>query len=221
MISLQNLFDRLYKYYGPQRWWPADSPFEVIVGAILTQNTNWHNVEQAIENLRSEDALDPTSIRSLSTSELEAMIRPSGFFRQKAVCLQRFTSLLFNDFAGDLQRLFSLPLTELREWLLKQNGIGPETADAIVLYAAEKPSFVVDVYTHRILERIGIETGRQQYEQTRALFMAALPNIPELFNEYHALMVRLAKEFCRKRTPLCRSCPLLSCCRYGQSTTGD
>jgi endonuclease-3 related protein len=221
LISLQNLYNRLYDHYGPQRWWPADSPFEVIVGAILTQNTNWQNVERAISNLRSASALDPTSIRNLPIAELETLIRPSGFFRQKAVRLQRFTSLLQTDFADDLQALLSLPLTDLRELLLEQSGIGPETADAIVLYAAGKPSFVVDAYTHRILERIGIETGRQQYEQTRALFMTALPHSPELFNEYHALIVRLVKECCRKRTPLCSSCPLLPCCSYGRSTTGN
>lgn len=221
MISLQNLYNRLYDHYGPQKWWPADTPFEVIIGAILTQNTNWQNVERAIGNLRSEGALDPTSIRNLPIAELETLIRPSGFFRQKADRLQRFTSLLHKQFSGDLQALFLLPLTELRELLLKQSGIGPETADAIVLYAAGKPSFVVDSYTHRILGRIGIGTGRQQYEQTRALFMAALPHKAKLFNEYHALMVRLAKEFCRKRTPLCSSCPLLSCCNFGQSAAGD
>lgn len=220
-MTLQELYDRLYSRYGPQHWWPAETPFEVIIGAILTQNTNWLNVEKAIDNLRAADALDPVALLRLTTAELEALIRPSGFFRQKALRLQTFITFLQNNFRGDLQRLFSLDLPELRTTLLAQNGIGPETADSIVLYAAQKPSFVVDAYTHRILARIGIQSGRQEYDKTRDLFMTELPHDSALFNEFHALLVRLAKEFCRKSGPACTDCPVVDGCRCGQSSVRD
>jgi endonuclease-3 related protein len=220
-MPLQQIYNRLFDHFGPQNWWPADTPFEVIVGAILTQNTNWLNVEKAISNLRTADVLDPISIQTLPIADLEAMIRPSGFFRQKSVRLQQFTTFLISNFQGDLQRLFSLRLPELRKLLLKQNGIGPETADSILLYAANKPSFVVDTYTHRMLDRIGIGSERPRYEETRSLFMDELPHDTELFNEFHALIVRLAKDSCRKRNPLCRDCPLHTLCSFGRSSMKD
>jgi endonuclease-3 related protein len=220
-MILHDLYLRLYNHYGPQQWWPANSPFEVIIGAILTQNTNWRNVEKAIANLRNADALDPVSIQNLPVTRLETLIRPSGFFRQKTVRLQQFCNFLKTEYQGDLQRLFALPLPELRNTLLNQNGIGPETADSIILYAANQPSFVVDTYTHRMLGRVGIQNERQRYEQTRALFMDKLPHETKLFNEYHALIVRLAKDYCRKRNPRCNDCPLLTLCCFGRDSMKD
>ncbi len=219
-MTLQQLYDRLYGHYGPQHWWPADSPFEVIIGAILTQNTNWQNVELAITNLRTASALDPATIKRLPTAKLEKFIRPSGFFRQKADRLQQFTRFLHNNFMGDLQQLFTLPLPKLRLLLLEQQGIGPETADSILLYAAGKPSFVVDAYTHRLLERI-YNSQKISYERMRDNFMQQLPASTELYNEFHALIVCHVKKLCRKRLPLCSECPLLDCCLFGQDLTAD
>jgi endonuclease-3 related protein len=218
---LFDIFNRLDQAFGPQHWWPADSPFEVIVGAILTQNTNWSNVEKAIANLRAAHAIDIVSIDRMPPEELERLIRPSGFFRQKAQRLKHFTRFLSSDFAGSLGGLFALPDEQLRNLLLLQPGIGPETADSIILYAAGKASFVVDAYTQRILQRVGIEAENSSYEQTRNLFMENLPADVELFNQYHALIVRLAKECCRKRKPLCDRCPLLAVCHEGQTATKD
>lgn len=217
-MPLLKLYNRLLDHYGPQHWWPADSPFEVVVGAVLTQNTNWKNVEQAITNLHGANALDPEVIRLLPGKELEALIRPSGFFRQKAERLQQFVAFLHNNFNGDLQQLFALPLTELRSLLLEQNGIGPETADSILLYAADKPSFVVDAYTHRLIGRIGY-AHNLSYDSMRNRFMQQLPVSTELYNEFHALVVRHAKEHCRKRLPLCHDCPILDSCPFGQDLT--
>lgn len=214
-MPLQRLYNRLFAHYGPQHWWPADTPFEVVVGAILTQNTNWLNVERAIANLRTADVLDSAAIHRLPTAELEALIRPSGFFRQKADRLQQFTCFLHNNFRGDLQQLFALPLPELRLLLLAQNGIGPETADSILLYAAGKPSFVIDAYTHRLLDRLGL-AQKASYDSLRINFMQHLPDSTELYKEFHALIVHHAKEHCRKRRPLCRACPLLDGCPFGQ-----
>ena len=214
---LLDIYHRLLRAFGPQHWWPAETDFEVIVGAILTQNTNWNNVEKAIANLRSTDALCPEKIYRMPWEELEALIRPAGFFRQKAARLQSFTALIVNDFAGDIDRLFALPIDQLRSTLLVQPGIGPETADSIILYAAGKPSFVVDAYTGRIFSRLGLVPTGNKYELTRSLFMQNLAPEAALFNEYHALIVRLAKTHCRKRTPLCPGCPLLELCQHGQS----
>jgi endonuclease-3 related protein len=218
---LIQIYDTLYRFFGPQYWWPAETPFEVIIGAILTQNTNWTNVEKAIDNLRNAKALDIKTLNGLPQNDLELLIRPSGFFRQKAVRLQNFTQLLNDEFHGGLNDLFALSDNQLRTTLLARPGIGPETADSIMLYAAGRPSFVVDAYTHRILDRIGIQSNNTEYEKTRTLFMTSLPRETDLFNEFHALIVRLAKEFCRKRSPVCNSCPLLSLCNFGQSTVKD
>ena len=219
--QLQSIYAALYRAFGPQHWWPADSPFEVVVGAILTQNTNWQNVEKAIVNLKGAGALDIDSIDRMTNSQLETLIRPSGYFRQKAARLKAFCRFLAREYHGSLDELFRLPLDVLRERLLEQPGIGPETADSIILYAADKPSFVVDAYTHRILARIGIESEKTTYDQTRDLFMNTLPADSRMYNEYHALIVRLAKEHCRKSTPLCAACPLCRLCEYGQNRSGD
>ena len=218
---LTDIYDRLFHAFGPQNWWPAESPFEVVVGAILTQNTNWSNVEKAIANLRTANALTVPGVSETSKTELEGLIRPSGFFRQKAERLRHFVRFLEHDFDGDLNQLFALPMEQLRQTLLAQPGIGPETADSIILYAAGKASFVVDAYTHRIFERLGMEPANTKYEQTRACFMEALPSDVELYNEYHALIVRHAKEYCRKRNPVCPACPLLNLCRLGKNNGRD
>ena len=217
---LPDIYDTLHQRFGPQNWWPAETPFEVVVGAILTQNTNWKNVEKAIANLRDAGALELATINLMPRERLEELIRPSGFFRQKAARLQDFTLFLANEFDGSLDRLFCLDPDLLRQCLLDRPGIGPETADSIILYAAGQPSFVVDAYTHRIFERVGLLGEMPDYDLTRSIFMENLPQDANLFNEFHALIVRLAKEFCRKKEPLCRQCPILSDCQYGQNSQG-
>jgi endonuclease-3 related protein len=193
---------------GPMHWWPARTPFEVIVGAILTQNTSWANVERAIANLRSARILTPSSIAAARTSRLAALVRPSGYFRQKAVKLKAFVRFLRREYGGSLKRMFKTPTEELREKLLSVYGIGPETADSILLYAGNHPVFVVDAYTHRIFARHGIAGGKPDYEHVRALVEAALPRDPRFLNEFHALVVNTGKNWCRKSNPRCAECPL-------------
>jgi endonuclease III related protein len=211
-LQLTEIFDRLAGHYGPLHWWPADSPFEVVIGAVLTQNTAWRNVEYAIGNLRTAAALTPESLLRLSPAELESLIRPAGFFRQKAERLRLFSAYLLEAQGGDLAAWLNKPLEEVRQELLAQKGIGPETADSILLYAGHRPSFVVDAYTRRLFTRLGLLRGQESYQQIRALFMNGLPAEAELYNEYHALIVEHAKSFCRK-TPRCAGCPLRDRCR--------
>jgi endonuclease-3 related protein len=192
-------------------WWPADSPFEVVVGAILTQNTAWRNVEYAIANLRAAEALTPKALCFLPRTALEELIRPAGFFRQKAERLQLFAVYLLEQKSGDLPGWLAGPLDQVRSELLLHKGIGSETADSILLYAGHRPTFVVDAYTRRIFTRLGLLRGPESYQQIRALFMDHLPPDALLFNEYHALIVQHAKTFCRK-TPRCAGCPLQRMC---------
>jgi endonuclease-3 related protein len=213
---LLKVYQQLHDHFGPRHWWPAESPFEVAVGAILTQNTAWANVEQAIANLKTHNVLSPGGIQRLPRTELEALIRPAGFFRQKAGYLQLLTSHLLEQADGDLATLCQGPLNDARNRLLTLRGVGPETADSILLYAAAKPSFVVDAYTRRILTRLGIIHGKESYDAIRQMFMENLPQETELFNEYHALIVELAKTICRKNNPACERCPLLTSCSHGQ-----
>ncbi len=212
---IREVFRQLAAHYGPLHWWPAETPFEVVVGAILTQNTNWRNVERAIAHLRAAGALAPERLNTVPREELEILIRPAGFFRQKAERLQLFTAHLFARHGGDLQRMLGGELAAVRRELLALKGIGPETADSILLYAGGCPSFVVDAYTRRIFSRLGLLTGKEPYETIRTLFMEHLPAEADLFNEYHALIVEHAKMLCRKN-PRCPDCPLLSCCVWGQ-----
>jgi endonuclease-3 related protein len=205
----------LLRYYeamsgalGPMRWWPAQTPFEVIVGAILTQSTAWGNVERAIANLRSARVLTPSAMLRMRTPQLAALVRPSGYFRQKAKKLKAFVRFLHNGYGGSLKRMFHTPTLELREKLLSVHGIGPETADSILLYAGNHPVFVVDAYTHRIFGRHGITDGKPDYEKVRAFIESSIPRRPELFNEFHALIVNTGKNWCRKSGPLCEGCPL-------------
>jgi endonuclease-3 related protein len=205
----------LLRYYelmsaalGPMNWWPAKTPFEVIIGAILTQSTSWGNVELAIENLRAAQMLTPSAILKVRTSKLAALVRPSGYFRQKAKKLRAFAQFLKREYDGSLERMFQTPTLVLREKLLSVHGIGPETADSILLYAGNHPVFVVDAYTHRIFSRHGITGGRPEYEAVRARFEGELPRSPQLWNEFHALIVNTGKNWCRKSVARCTDCPL-------------
>src|SRR5581483_10280533 len=196
----------LHRRYGPQRWWPARSRFEVVVGAILTQNAAWRNVEAAIGRLRAAGALHPAAVGALPRRRLEVLVRPSGTFRVKAARLHAFVRHLARHHGGRLGRLLAMPLAELRAELLAIPGIGRETADAIALYAAGRAVFVVDAYTRRILGRHGLIPAHADYDAVQARLMAHLPHDPALFNEYHALLLRVAKEHCRVR-PRCAGCP--------------
>ncbi len=215
MLDLLNIYQKLLDHYGTRDWWPAESPFEVVIGAILTQNTNWNNVEKAMTNLRQADALTVDAIMNLTLAELEQLIRPSGFFRQKAERLHLFCRYLLDQYQGDLKYLFDQDLNLVRNELLKLKGIGPETADSMLLYAGQRPSFVVDAYTNRLFGRLGVLSGKEKYTTVRDLFMSHLPEDIQLYNEYHALIVIHCKDFCRKR-PLCNNCPCVDICLYKQ-----
>jgi len=204
---LLRLYDVLYRRFGPQNWWPARSTFEVVVGAILTQSAAWVNVERAIRRLREAGVLQPAALHTLSPQRLATLVRPSGFFRVKTKRLRAFVRHLARRHGGDLRRLLLQPASALRAELLAIPGIGPETADSILLYAAGRPVFVVDAYTRRILSRHRIVPPDVDYAGLQAVFMDNLPRDPALFNEYHALLVRVAKEYCRSQ-PRCEVCPL-------------
>lgn len=197
----------LFSHFGPRHWWPGETPFEVMVGAILTQNTNWKNVEKAILNLKGAGLLDPFKINKLTPSKLSEFIRPAGYFRVKAARLKNFIRFFVDNYDGDENAMAKLDLSRLREELLSVKGIGPETADSILLYALGKPIFVVDAYTKRILLRHNLCNEEDGYNELQDLFLSALPEDVSLFNEYHALIVEAGKNFCKK-TPLCERCPL-------------
>ncbi|HVA17203.1 MAG TPA: endonuclease III domain-containing protein, partial [Candidatus Dormibacteraeota bacterium] len=183
-------------------------PFEVIVGAILTQSTNWTNVERAIANLRREHLLSPRAMGRVSPAHLASLIRSSGYFRQKAKKLKAFVRFLRDEYSGSLRRMFQTPTAELREKLLGVHGIGPETADSILLYAGAKEIFVVDAYTKRILSRHGWVGDKATYEEMRTLVESHLPRDVSRYNEFHALLVNVGKNWCRPRDPRCSECPL-------------
>jgi endonuclease-3 related protein len=211
--KLRDIYRRLLARYGPQHWWPAEEPFEVIVGAILTQSAAWGNVEKAIANLRSADALSPKALRQLSTPRLAKLVRPCGYYNAKARKLKSFVYWLGNHHNYDLDRLFAGDVAQLRQQLLSVNGIGQETADSIILYAADKPIFVVDAYTRRIISRIGLAPAKNSYADYQAMFMENLPPDAAMFNEYHALLVYLGKKVCRPK-PLCPQCCLAELCQF-------
>ena len=206
---LSEIYNILYKSFGPQHWWPGDTPFEISVGAILTQNTNWANVEKAIENLKKENVLAAGALSKLHTGKLASLIRPSGYFNVKAKRLKSFLSYLTNHYNGSLAGMKKGDTQTLRKELLSVNGIGPETADSILLYALDKPVFVIDAYTKRVLLRHDIVSKDATYHELQALFHDSLSVDLQLFNEYHALFVRLGKEYCRPK-PRCEGCPLES-----------
>ena len=216
--KLQGIYRRLYAHFGPQHWWPGDTPFEVIVGAILTQNTSWKNVEKAMTNLKQAGLLHPQGLRRVRIARLARLIRPSGYYNLKAKKLAAFIRFLFGVHHGRLAHLFAQETGVLREELLAVYGIGPETADSIILYAGEKPVFVVDAYTRRIMARLGLASEDATYEELQRLFMDHLPRDSALYNEYHALFVALGKDICLKRTPRCAVCPLLEICPRGSSS---
>jgi len=205
---LNLIYKKLYSFFGPQHWWPAESSFEVIVGAILTQNTSWQNAERAIANLGKRKLLNPHKLYRLSDKRLASLIMPAGYYNIKARRLKNFLIFLFKSYKGKLKNMSLRDTQELRQELLSVNGIGPETADSILLYALDKAVFVVDAYTQRVLLRHRLIRNNASYDEIQNLFMKNLKNKVKLFNEYHALLVRLGKEFCLKGRPKCEVCPL-------------
>jgi len=194
--------------FGPQQWWPARSRLEVILGAILTQNTAWHNATLALRNLRQSGLLSWRGLRRAGLPTLEACVRPAGFYRQKARTIRDFVDWLDRQHAGSLRRLLSLPAEELRRQLLNLRGLGPETVDAILLYAAQRPLFVADAYTRRVLVRHGLLSAAAGYHETQEFLHAHLPRDARLFNEFHALLVEVGKKHCKPQCPRCVGCPL-------------
>ena len=208
MPSLRLIYDRLFRTWGPQGWWPARSPFEMMVGAILTQATSWHNVERAIENLRRAGALQPKNMLALRTSRLRRLIRPAGFFRQKTRRLKAFSDWYVRRYRGSPAQMFRTPWRVLRGELLSLYGIGPETADAILLYAGGQPVFVVDAYTARVFRRHRLIGARAGYAEIQQVAMRQLPRDTALYNAYHALLVEVGKRHCHRTAPDCTHCPL-------------
>jgi len=206
--SLKNIYDKMHRHFGPRCWWPAKSRFEVMVGAVLTQNTSWSNVEKAISNLKKEKCLSLSRIKNIPTGKLSKLIRPSGFHRQKAKKLKDFVNFLFELSNGKINKLLNIDIDILRVQLLSVNGIGPETADSILLYALDKPIFVVDTYTKRIFGRHNLIDNDASYGEVQNFFMNNLNPDLKLFNEYHALIVETGKTYCKKKKPLCSECPL-------------
>ncbi len=205
---LEILYRRLCEHFGQQDWWPGESAFEVVVGAILTQNTNWKNVEKAIFNLKEAGLLNLPSLLELPQALLAEYIRPAGYYNIKAGRLRNLLTLIGEEHGGSLEAFFSLPMAELREQLLSVKGIGPETADSIMLYAAGKPIFVVDAYTHRILSRHNLIDEDTDYHSLQELFMDSFPPDVDQYGELHALLVRTGNQFCKKTNPRCENCPL-------------
>ena len=209
MVRRLNLvYQKLYSLFGSQYWWPADTPFEVMIGAILTQNTNWLNVEKAISNLKKHKLLQPHKLYKLSHKHLASLIRPAGYYNIKAKRLKGFLKFFIRHYDGNVKKMSGIDTSSLRQQLLSVKGIGPETADSMLLYALNRPIFVVDAYTKRILLRhhfIGEDVG---YDKIQNLFMQNLKSGVKLFNEYHALLVKLGKEFCLKNKSICEICPL-------------
>jgi len=206
-LSLQAIYDKLFAFYGPQHWWPGETPFEVAVGAILTQNTNWANVEKAIHNLKKHGVLSSQAIHGLPVDRLAALIRPSGYYNIKANRLRAFIDYFADNYKGSMARMKKANDKTLREELLALKGVGQETADSILLYALDKPIFVIDAYTKRILSRHGIMETSASYEAYQQLFHNTFDKDVTLFNEYHALLVRVGKDYC-KPEPKCAGCPL-------------
>ncbi len=205
--TLLEIYYKLYSFYGPQHWWPGDSQFEIAVGAILTQNTNWSNVEKAIANLKAARLLTAHALHRVPAAQLALLIRPSGYFNIKTGRLRAFLAFLFTAYRGSMKKMAKDDTASLREKLLKVHGIGPETADSILLYSLGKPVFVIDVYTKRVLSRHGIIDYRASYDEYRRLFHKVLDDDAKLLNEYHALLVMVGKDYCKPK-PRCENCPL-------------
>lgn len=206
--KLLKIYRTLLKHFGPQAWWPAETPFEVMIGAILTQNTNWKNVEIAINNLKKEKILSPQRLYQTKNSKLQELIRSSGYYKQKAIKLKAFVMFFLREYSGSIRKMKRVDRSEL----LKVHGIGPETADSILLYALDKPTFVVDAYTKRIGNRVGLFRF-SDYHEIKEFFEKNLPKDLEMYKEYHALLVELGKSFCKTK-PACEGCPINQfCCK--------
>ena len=210
---LLRIYDALSRAFGPMDWWPAESPFEVMVGAILTQNTAWANVEKAILNLKRRNAMHPAGLAGLAPEELARLIRPAGYFNVKARRLLSFLTYFLSGYEGDVGRMRRRKTPRLREELLSVNGVGAETADSILLYALGKPVFVVDAYTRRIFHRLGLSAAGATYTELQDMFERWLPRSAPLYNEYHALVVALGKDYCKPK-PRCEGCPVNGMCEY-------
>ncbi len=206
--KLNRIFQRLYSAFGQQHWWPAESAFEVMVGAILTQNTSWANVEKALAALKEKKLLGAGKLYKLAPRKLAFLIKSAGYYNIKAARLKNFLKFFFDNYAASIKTIAAVDLAVLRKQLLEVNGIGQETADSILLYALDKPIFVVDAYTKRILFRHGLIKEGADYSSVQDIFMRNLKVDAKLFNEYHALLVKLGKDYCRKQDPKCEACPL-------------
>jgi endonuclease-3 related protein len=214
MNEVMGVYKALLDRYGPRGWWPADTPFEVMVGAILTQRTSWANVEHAIGNLKKASLLEVERLASASPERVMELVRPSGFYRQKAKRVMNLARHVSSNYRN-LGEFFEKPVHELRSELLALEGIGKETADSIILYAGEKPIFVVDAYTKRLCQRLGLPIQHWSYDGMQSYFQENLPEDIELYKEYHALIVHHCKERCRTR-PACEGCPLICRCAFAE-----
>jgi len=212
---LIRLYETLERFFGDLHWWPGETPFEVAVGAILTQNTNWANVEKAIGQLKAQGVLEPRALYGLDDETLANLIRPAGYFRIKTKRLKAFLEVLCGDFGGDLERMLGGDIQQARQRLLAISGIGEETADSMLLYAGGRPVFVVDAYTRRILARHGIIDGKLPYGEIQRLFMTQVPRDAGLYNQYHAMIVETGKRYCRTEAR-CGECPLRRIARPGR-----
>lgn len=205
--KLNEIYELLLQAYGPQHWWPAESPLEVLVGAVLTQNTNWQGVEKAMASLKLHNLLDPHKLQAIPTEDLARLIKPTGYYNLKARRLKNLIEFVTEAYSGDLETMGQAETGHLRKKLLAVNGVGPETADSILLYALQKPVFVVDTYTYRVMSRHGLVGEEVSYDELQELFTQHLPLEMKLFNEYHALLVRVGKLHCQRK-PRCQGCPL-------------
>lgn len=211
-VQLLDIFEKLLGHFGPRHWWPADTKFEVVIGCILTQNVSWKNVEQAVKNLKERQLINIDGLLETPDNELAGLIRTTRYYNQKASCLKNFCSFIKTGYNSSFEMLFQKELWELRSTLLSLKGIGRETADSIILYAANKPIFVVDLYTKRIFSRLGLIDYNAEYDDIQKFFMSNLPNQLYLFNEYHALIDALGHNYCKACNPDCVSCPLKTVC---------
>jgi len=212
------IYKKLLKHFGKQHWWPAETRFEIVIGAILTQQTTWKNVERAIENLKGEELLDPHSLAIASLNQVEALIRHTGFYRQKAKRIVNFSLHLVSKYDGSLDKLFNRSTEDIRDELLSLEGVGSETADSILLYAADRLTFPIDVYTIRLCERFGVKEA--EYEELKALFEGTLPKDLEVYKEFHALIDKLGKTYCKAK-PRCSECPLTNECGFKTTYKSD
>ncbi len=217
---LMEVYNRMLAKYGEQRWWPGDSPFEVMVGAVLTQSAAWTNVEKAIANLKNAGVLSPAALREMEQDELAKLVYPSGYYNAKARKLKALAEYLGGRYDDDIEAMATSDAARLREELLAVYGIGEETADDILLYALAKPVFVIDAYTRRVFSRLGLGDIGDSYQKFQSMFAGGLKPDPELFAEYHALIVRLGSEVCKKK-PLCEECCLLDVCPTGTQLLRD